>query len=46
MGRGVVTVGLSLKSHDASQRNQGFLTLAGGVVVFFAQEILTLIGVA
>ena len=46
VGWGVVQVGLSIQSHDASQRSQGFLTLAGGVVVFFAQEILTLIGVA
>ena len=43
---GVVQVGLSIQSHDASQRSQGFLTLAGGVIIFFAQEILTLIGVA
>ena len=46
VGWGVVQVGLSIQSHDASQRSQGFLTLAGGVVVFFAPEILTLIGVA
>ena len=46
VGWGVAQVGLSIQSHDASQRSQGFLTLAGGVVVFFAQEILTLIGVA
>ena len=38
VGWGVVQVGLSIQSHDASQRSQGFLTLAGGVVVFFAQE--------
>ena len=43
---GVVQVGLSIQSHDASQRSQGFLTLAGGIVIFFAQEILTTIGVA
>ncbi len=36
-------VGLSLKSHDPSQRANGFLTLAGGVVITFAKEILTLI---
>lgn len=46
VGWGVVQVGLSIQSHDASQRSQGFLTLAGGIVVFFAQEILNLIGVA
>ena len=37
------TSGLSLKSHDPSQRANGFLTLAGGVVITFAKEILTLI---
>ena len=36
-------VGLSLKSHDPSQRANGFLTLAGGVIITFAKEILTLI---
>ena len=39
----IVQVGLSLKSHDPSQRANGFLTLAGGVVITFAKEILTLI---
>ena len=34
---GVVQVGLSIQSHDASQRSQGFLTLAGGIIIFFAQ---------
>ena len=40
---GIVKIGLSLKSHDPSQRANGFLTLAGGVVITFAKEILTLI---
>ena len=40
---GIVQIGLSLKSHDPSQRANGFLTLAGGVVITFAKEILTLI---
>ena len=40
---GVVQVGLSLKSHDPSQRANGFLALAGGVIITFAKEILTLI---
>ena len=29
LGWGIVQVGLSLQSHDPSQRSQGFLTLAG-----------------
>jgi ABC-type sugar transport system substrate-binding protein len=41
---GVVQVGLSLKSHDPSQRANGFMTLAGGIIIFFAKEILNLIG--
>jgi hypothetical protein len=40
---GVVQIGLSLKSHDPSQRANGFLTFAGGIVIAFTKEILTLI---
>ena len=43
LGFGVVQVGLSLKSHDPSQRANGFMTLAGGLVITFAKEILALI---
>ena len=43
LGFGIVQVGLSLKSHDPSQRANGFLTLAGGIIITFAREILTLI---
>ena len=43
LGFGIVQVGLSLKSHDPSQRANGFLTLAGGIVITFAKEILDLI---
>lgn len=43
LGFGIVQVGLSLKSHDASQRANGFLTLLGGVIIAFTKEILTLI---
>ena len=43
LGFGIVQVGLSLKSHDPAQRANGFLTLAGGVVITFAKEILNLI---
>ena len=43
LGFGIVQVGMSLKSHDPSQRANGFMTLAGGVVITFAKEILTLI---
>ena len=40
---GIVQIGLSLKSHDPSQRANGFLTLAGGVIIAFAKNILDLI---
>ena len=31
------------KSHDPSQRANGILTVAGGIVITFTKEILTLI---
>lgn len=43
LGFSVVQIGLSIKSHDPSQRANGFLTLAGGIVITFAKEILNLI---
>ena len=43
LGLGVMQVGLSLKSHDPSQRANGFLTLAGGVIITFTKEILNMI---
>lgn len=43
LGFGVVQVGLSLKSHDPSQRANGFMTLAGGIIITFAKEILNII---
>lgn len=43
LGFGIVQIGLSLKSHDPSQRANGFMTLAGGVVITFAKEILNMI---
>jgi hypothetical protein len=44
LGWGVVQVGMSIQSHDASQRTQGFLCLFGGMMIAFAKEILTVIG--
>lgn len=43
LGWGIIQVGLSIQSHDPSQRSNGFLTLAGGLVIAFTKEILTLI---
>ena len=39
----IVQIGMSLKSHDPSQRASGLMTLAGGVVITFSKEILNLI---
>ena len=33
LGFGILQVGLSLKSHDPSQRANGMLTVAGGIVI-------------
>ena len=43
LGFGILQVGLSLKGHDPSQRANGMLTVAGGIVITFTKEILTLI---
>ena len=43
LGFGIVQIGLALKSHDASQRANGMLTVAGGIVITFTKEILNLI---
>ena len=39
-GWGLVQVGMSFQSHDPSQRSQGFLCLAGGLIIVFARSIL------
>ena len=38
LGWGIVQVGMSIQSHDASQRTQGFLCLFGGLMIAFAKE--------
>ena len=43
LGFGIVQVGLSLKSHDPSQRANGFMTVAGGIIITFDKEILNII---
>ena len=43
LGLGIMQVGLSLKSHDPSQRANGFLTVAGGIIITFTKEILNMI---
>jgi len=44
LGWGIVQVGMSIQSHDASQRTQGFLCLFGGLMIAFSKEILVSIG--
>ena len=44
LGWGIVQVGMSIQSHDANQRTQGFLCLFGGLMIAFAKEILSAIG--
>ena len=43
LGFGIHQLGLSLKSHDPSQRANGMLTIAGGIVITFTREILNLV---
>ena len=43
LGFSIMQIGLSLKSHDPSQRANGFLGAAGGIIIVFTKEILTLI---
>lgn len=43
LGFGILQLGLSLKSHDPSQRANGMLTVAGGIVIVFTKEILNLV---
>ena len=43
VGYAVVQIGLAFPSHDASQRVNGFLFLAGGVIIMFAKEIVNMI---
>ncbi len=43
LGFGVVQFGLSLKSHDPSQRANSILTVAGGIIITFSKEIINMI---
>lgn len=40
---GALQFGLSIKAHDPSQRDNSILTMLGGVIVYFAPEIIDLI---
>ncbi len=43
VGYSIVQIGLSFTSHDSSQRANGFLFFAGGLIIMFAKTILNLI---
>lgn len=43
-GWGVLQLGMSVQSHDASQRTQGVLCILGGLLIYFVKTILTSIG--
>ena len=45
-GWGVLQLGMSVQSHDASQRTQGVLCFLGGLLIYFVKAILTSIGAA
>ena len=44
LGWGIVQLGMSIQSHDASQRSQGMLCVFGGLIVALSKEILSTIG--
>ena len=43
LGWGIVQVGMSVQSHDASQRANGLWSVVGGIIIAFTKEILNLI---
>lgn len=42
---GFVQIGVSISQHDSQQRINGFLFLAGGIIVASAPTIMTTIGI-
>ena len=44
LGWGIVQLGMSIQSHDASQRSQGMLCVFGELIIAFSKEILSAIG--
>lgn len=43
VGFGLLQVGLSLQSHDPSQRSNAFMFIAGGLIIVFIKQILSVI---
>ena len=42
-GFGILQFGMSLKSHDPSQRANSMLSIVGGIIITFTKEILNAI---
>lgn len=42
-GFGILQLGMSIQSHDPSQRTQGILCVLGGLLIYFAKDILDLV---
>ena len=42
-GFGIMQFGLSFKTQDPSQRTNSYLQILGGVIVYFAKDILNII---
>ena len=42
-GMGILQFGMAIKSHDPSQRDNGLISIAGGILIVFAKEILNFI---
>jgi hypothetical protein len=43
---GVIQFGMSMSSHDSSQRVQGILAIAGGLIICLIKEIISALGVS
>lgn len=39
-GMGILQFGLAIKSHDPSQRDNGLISIAGGILIVFSKIIL------
>ena len=43
LGFGIIQFGMSIKSHDPSQRANAVMTVAGGIIIRYSKEILDFI---
>lgn len=40
---GIIQIGISIQSHDPSQRTSGIFTFLGGLIITFSKEILNIL---